>query len=402
MSDPETTLRRNSVIRKAQFRRCIILLVGALATLSAEAQLIAIKSPTYRSDVHGDTVIRVNASGYKAPLIAKSWLPGGTYGSDSTVATISLDSASEGSFMFPAGRYPHGPIAIRITGTRISDGYVDTSYLQLYNTGGISWNEGIPSTPPPAAAGMSLVFKDDFDGPLSISSTGVGTRYAAHKPDGGDFSQIPFADPTAAGPFFQRDTYLIIRANALLHTSGLISSINSKDATGFTVKAPYYMECRFIAPDATGTWPAWWTMTDEYQDGKWGPKNDELDTIEAYGGDGPRNPNAPTTYMITPHMWGYHSGSGSEKSNPVDMQKVGGGAGWSYTPHIYGLLVTSEEFVFYLDNIEVMRLHASPLAEKDPMYFMVNLAVGGSGWPVDLSRYGNMVDMYVDYIRVYR
>jgi hypothetical protein len=31
---------------------------------------------------------------------------------------------------------------------------------------------------------------------------------------------------------------------------------------------------------------------------------------------------------------------------------------------------------------------------------MVNLATGG-GWPVDLSRYGNIVDMYVDFIRVY-
>ena len=35
------------------------------------------------------------------------------------------------------------------------------------------------------------------------------------------------------------------------------------------------------------------------------------------------------------------------------------------------------------------------------MYFMVNLAVGGSGRPVDLSLYGNIVDMYADDIRVY-
>ena len=380
---------------------CILLVVGALTTLSASAQLIAVQSPAYRGDVHGDTVIRVSAPGYRTPLVAKSWLPGGRFGSDSTVAKVSLNSKGEGSFIFPAAHYPHGPIAVRITGARNSDGYVDTSYLQLYNTSGVSWNEGIPSAPPPAAAGMSLVFQDDFDGPLSISSTGVGARYAAHKPDGGDFSQIPFADPTAAGPFFQRDTYLIIRANALLHTSGLLSSINSKDATGFTVKVPYYMECRFIAPDATGTWPAWWTLTDEFQNGQWGKKNDEIDTIEAYGGDGPRNPNAPAAYMVTPHMWGYHAGTGNDKSHPIDMKRYGGGAGWADTPHTYGLLVTSESFIFYLDDAEVMRLPASPLAEKDPMYFMVNLAVGGSGWPVDLSRYGNMADMYVDYVRIY-
>lgn len=366
----------------------------------AQAQLIAVTSPDYRSDVHGNTSIHVSAAGYRSPLEVKSWLPGGDHGSDSRVASVSLDVKCAGAFDLAADRYPHGPITVRITGTRVSDGYVDTCYLQLYNTGGVSWNEGIPAAEPPGAAGMSLVFKDDFSGPLSISGTGYGARYGAHKPDGLDFSQIPFADPTPDGPFFQRDSYLIIRANALRNTTGLISSVNSRDATGFTVKAPYYMECRFIAPDAIGIWPAWWTLTDEYKDGKWGDKSDELDIIEAYGGDGPKSPNAPSKYMVTPHMWGYQAANIVDKVNPIDMRKAGGGGGWADTPHTYGLLVTRETFVFYLDNVEVLRLPASPLAVEDPTYFMVNLATGG-GWPVDLSRYGNIVDMYVDYIRVY-
>jgi hypothetical protein len=266
----------------------------------------------------------------------------------------------------------------------------------------VHWKEGVPMDAPAAAAGMKLVYQDDFDGPLSISATGVGTRYGAHKPDHLDFSQIRFADPTPEGPFFQRDTYLIIRADATRNTTGLISSVNSKDATGFTVTAPYYMECRFVAPEAVGTWPAWWTMTDGFKDGKWGPRSDELDIIEAYGGEGQKNPNSPLAYMVTPHMWGYHEGPGNDKSNPIDMAKVGGGAGWADTPHTYGLLVTTDAFTFYLDNQKVITLPPSRLAVRDPTYFMVNLAVGGSGWPVDLSRYGGIVDMYVDYIRVYQ
>lgn len=289
---------------------------------------------------------------------------------------------------------------MRISGTRSTDGYADTCYLQLYNTGGVSWNEGVPVSAPPGAAGMSLAFEDDFNGPLSISGTGSGTRYGAHKPDGLDFSQIPFVDPAPDGPFFQRDSYLIVRADARRNRTGLISSVNSRDGTGFTVKAPYYMECRFIAPDAIGAWPAWWTMTDEYKSGKWDDKSDELDIIEAYGGDGPKSPNAPKTYMVTPHMWGYQAAHIVDKANPIDMRKVGGGGGWADTPHTYGLLVKADTFVFYLDNVEVLRVPASPLAVQDPTYFMVNLATGG-GWPVDLSRYGNIVDMYVDYIRVY-
>jgi hypothetical protein len=383
-----------------QMLRAVMLLGTVLVTLPAKAQLISVTSPAYRSDVRGDTTIRVHALGYQSSLIAESWLPGGSHGSDSIVAKVMLDHNGDGSFNFPANIYPHGPITLRITGIRRSDGYVDTCYLQLYDTGGISWNEGIPSAAPPAAAGMALIFQDDFNGPLSVSETGVGTRYAAHKPDGEDFGQIPFSNPTASGPFFQRDTYLIIRANARLHTTGLLSSVNTK-GTGFTVKAPYYMECRFIAPDAPGTWPAWWAMTDGYQKGRWRPKTDEIDTIEAYGGDGPKNPSAARSYMITPHAWGYRWSVPNYKGRAVPMKNYGGGGGWADTPHTYGLLVTRKNFVFYLDNFEVMRVPASPLAVKDPMYFMVNLAIGGNGWPVDLSRYGNIVDMYVDYIRVY-
>jgi hypothetical protein len=386
-------------MKRSRLILAIVLLCVFAAMPRVSAQLITVASPEYRSDVHGTISIRVSAIGYQSPIEAKSWLPGGQYGSDSTVASVALDGKGSGSFGFPADRYPHGPITVRITGRRISDGYVDTCYLQLYNTGGVSWNEGIPKTAPPGAAGMSLVFKDDFDGPLSISSSGYGARYGAHKPDVGDFSQLPFADPTPDGPFFRRDTYLIIQANALRNTAGLISSI-SRDGTGFTVKAPYYMECRFIAPDAPGTWPAWWTLTDEYKDGKWGDKTDELDILEAYGGDGPKSPNASGKYMVTPHMWGYQAAGIVDRVNPIDMRKVGGGGGWADTPHTYGMLVTADTFVFYLDNIEVLRLPASPLAVRDPTYFMVNLATGG-GWPVDLSRYGNIVDMYVDYIRIY-
>ena len=68
------------------------------------------------------------------------------------------------------------PMNIRTARSRVrisgENGSVkDNCYLQLYNKGGVSWNEGMPKDPPPAAEGMSLVFADDFNGPLSISST---------------------------------------------------------------------------------------------------------------------------------------------------------------------------------------------------------------------------------------
>ena len=92
----------------------------------------------------------------------------------------------------------------------------DNCYLQLYNKGGVSWNEGMPKDPPPAARGMKLVFADDFKGPLSISSTDPKATYYDHKPPDGyqDFSVHVFSGhDSPKNPFAQVDSYLRIRAS---------------------------------------------------------------------------------------------------------------------------------------------------------------------------------------------
>ncbi len=61
-------------------------------------------------------------------------------------------------------------------------------------------------------------------------------------------------------PFTQVDTYLRIRASDKTHSSGLISSLKN-DGSGITAKAPCYFECRFIGPNAIGTWPAFWLLS---------------------------------------------------------------------------------------------------------------------------------------------
>ena len=84
------------------------------------------------------------APGFKK-VTAKCWKQGRGFGSDSTVATVTLDGKGNGSFVFPANDYPHGPIMLRISGALGS--LKDNCYLQLYNKGGVSWNEGIPGSP---------------------------------------------------------------------------------------------------------------------------------------------------------------------------------------------------------------------------------------------------------------
>ena len=379
---------------------------SAAETLGSQ---ISVTSPAYGSDVKGDTAVSLEAPGFESVTV-KCWKQGEGFGSDSVVANVSLDASGKGSFVFPADEYPHGPVAVRISGG--TGRLKDNCYLQLYNRGGVSWNEGMPRNPPPAAKDMLLVFADDFSGPLSISSTDATATYYDHKPPGGsqDFSVHTFSGHDSANnPFSQTDTYLRIRASDATHSAGIISSLKN-DASGITAKAPCYFECRFMGPNAIGTWPAFWLMTDYMTDYLKGIKVpcDELDIIEAYGGEGPREPNAFDTYMVTPHCWDQGvAGKGLEKTafeglrNPVRMRRHGIPSSWFEAFHTYGCKVTGTDTIYYCDNIEVGRHATFPLSRERPFFFLINLATGG-GWPVDLSRYHGIADMYVDFVRVYQ
>jgi hypothetical protein len=370
---------------------------------SAEETLgcqVSVVSPEYCSDVKGDTAVTLAAPGFRSVTV-RCWKQGDGFGSDSTVATVALDAKGNGSFVFPADQYPHGPVTLTISGR---NGTVrDNCYLQLYNKGGVSWNEGMPKDPPPAAKGMSLVFADDFKGPLSISSTDSKATYYDHKPPNGwqDFSTLRFTSfDQPNNPFSQVDSYLRIRASEKAKSSGLISSLKN-DGTGITAKAPCYFECRFFGPNAIGTWPAFWLLSTT-------SPGDELDIIEAYGGEGPREPNAFDTYMICPHCWNQgEAGKAIEKKafegmhNPIRMRKFGIPSTWYETFHTYGCKITGTDTIYYCDDIEVGRHATYPVSKKCPFFFLINLATGG-GWPVDLSRYHGLADMYVDYVRVYQ
>lgn len=239
---------------------------------------------------------------------------------------------------------------------------------------------------------------------MSISNDGRGARYNAHKPRHGDFSGWAFSDVLADGkPFSQVGTWLKISARKDAQSpsgrSGLLASVDM-DGKGFWAKAPAYFECRFTAQSAPGTWPAFWTIT--HLDS--GGPADELDIAECYGGVGKGNPNHPD-YEVVSHFWNQKNNDGAPKAGfrivPPIMQ-LGGGSYWSTTFHTYAVLLGLRETVYYFDDIEVLRHPTNEVSRDNPHCFLVNLAIGGiSGWPIDLERYSNGSDMYVDYIRVY-
>ena len=368
-------------------------------------QAIRVSEPGLRSDVRGDVTVKFQAPGM-TQATAFCWSqgePANRSGEDVNLTPegINLDTEGNGSFVFTADSFPHGPVNVRIYAHNEKD-RKDIFELQLFNKGGVVWNQGIPDHDPPAAQELQLVYADDFDGPLSISNDGRGTTYMAHKPGGGDFSGWPFSNVLGDGkPFGQKETWLRIAARKDEESpkgrTGLLASVN-RDFQGIWAKAPCYLECRFTAQSAIGTWPAFWTLAFGDQG------TDELDIIEAYGGKGKGNPNHPG-YSIVSHFWRQKNPDGTDKKSAhtrVEMMQLGGKSYWSTTFHTYAVYVGLDDTVYYFDDMEVLRHPTNVVSRENPHFFMINYAIGGiSRWPIDLERYGNGSDMWVDYVRVY-
>ena len=416
--------------RILQTLAALSLLVGSHAVaqrpkITPEAEMpegiITVTSPAYCSDITGSTKIVFKAPGFKTiNVTCFNAAVNSRKGAMETIAKdVPVAADNTGSFTFPANRFPKGPVTLTLTGIRTVDGkeLKDNCYLQLYNKNGISGIHGMPNTPPPAAKGMKLVFSDNFDKPLSIGK-GPNFKYYDHKPPDGsqDFSE--WDDPATGSrgyrftsfdkpnnPFAKVDNFLRIRASTEAASTGIISTMQG-DESGFKVLPPAYFECRFVAPNAIGTWPAFWLLNS----GDWTNGGDELDIIEAYGGEGPSTPNSYDSYMICPHAWGQGKdgdaiGGAAYKAlnNPQRMKAKGVSSAWYESFHTYGCLITETETIYYCDDIEVGRHKTMPKSWERPHYMLVNLAIGGiSGWRIDLSRYNGTVDMYVDYIRAYQ
>ena len=339
-------------------------------------QRITIRAPELRSEIRGDVKVDFQAPGMTSARALCWQQPNGQdpnpCGHDAIVAPdIQLDAEGNGAFAFPANDFPNGPVAVRILAHNES-GERDARELQLFNKGGVAWNQGIPKSDPPAAAGMKLVFSDDFDQALSISRDGRARRYGSHKPGGGDFSGWPFSDFEAdENPFSQNGTFLRIHASKKPDTkgsTGLLSSV-AMDGSGFYATAPCYFECRFTAQSAPGTWPAFWAMT-KYSVTTKGTPADELDIVEAYGGVGKGRPNHPG-YSITSHFWKQSGPDGKPLGNinkRVAMMDVGGKSYWSTTFHTYAVKVAEAETTYYLDGIEVLSHPSGRLSKTEPVF----------------------------------
>lgn len=170
------------------------------------------------------------------------------------------------------------------------------------------------------------------------------------------------------------------RTNGLPYLSGLITTEKSfNQATG-------YFEARIALPSGKGIWPAFWLLPmPEMKDG-WGvPSGDqEVDVFESIGEPG------KLYFTFFEHNGGKKVPQQMGVETGLDLSKF----------HTYGMLVTKDELVWYLDGKEMRR--APNRDFHRPAYMLLNLAVGGA-WPGDPDATTRFpAKMHIDWVRAYK
>lgn len=365
--------------------------VGTRSSAAAVAPTLV--CPTMGSTV-GPTADVVVAARPGAALIAEAWRPSGhsaDLGTVTEVATAEADPRGEATLRFSTLQFARGPMVIRI---RESGSSSEPLYVQLVNSSGVTTH---PSGFAPK--GMTLQYDDEFDGGLSISRSGHGTRYAAVKPTpsgGEDFGDAVFADPAwgtdtfstvggalriSAGPLGQRSDPSDYGRK---HLGGIVSS-QRLGGTGFSAQYGYF-EARMLGAPGPGAWPAFW-MLNAPAAAIPGMTSGEVDAVELYGHD-----TRSACHSI-------HNYGSTSKGSKTDCPSLGAGGDWALAWHTYAVQVSPDSAKFFIDGDLVSSLRGFDLSAQ-PYFFMLDLALGG-GWPVDLSATDDRTGLYVDYVRVY-
>lgn len=267
--------------------------------------------------------------------------------------------------------------------------------------GGAHQLDTSPMVTPPSVAspvpGWRLIFSDEFDrlSLLNVAPKGMWEPAypwgARNNPDNRELEY--YLDPRSGGeigplaeisPFSVQAGMLSITARQTppaykSHSQGL-SYLSGMLNTAKTFSFMYgYIEVRARIPQGKGLWPAIWLLPDA---GGWPP---EIDVMEAMG----HNTNR---YFGSLHS--RQHGFSIQAVNMIETPDLSKSFG------VYGLKWTAEEIDWYFNGKKVASANTPPDLNQ-PMYLLLNLAVGG-GWagsPDDSTQFPANFD--IDYIRIY-
>lgn len=154
------------------------------------------------------------------------------------------------------------------------------------------------------------------------------------------------------------------------------------------------MEIRAKLPSGRGIWPAIWMLGGNIGTVGW-PACGEIDIMEYVGYE-------PNTVHATVHTNAGFGGNGDGSKKILDTAEE--------AFHVYGLIWTEKEMIFYTDSPENVTHRYAPAYKSDdnwpfdkPQFFIFNIAVGGS-WGgaqgIDNSIFPQTME--IDYVRVYQ
>jgi beta-glucanase (GH16 family) len=167
-------------------------------------------------------------------------------------------------------------------------------------------------------------------------------------------------------------------------TSGMISSSRAReDAAPPGLLFQYgYAEMKARLPAGKGLWAGFWMLPGNYE------SKPEIDIMEVLG-------HTPDTIHMTLH---YQMPNGNE----VVEGNIWIGPDLSYGWHTFAVDWKPDNLIWYVDGIEHWRYSDSAHIPNEPMYLVINLAVGGDwpGAPDSSTRLPSYFE--IDYVRVWK
>lgn len=169
------------------------------------------------------------------------------------------------------------------------------------------------------------------------------------------------------------------------YTSGIVTTgryyaeRGQRDRFGFTYG---YVEVRARIPSGRGLWPAIWLLPSTQR------PLPEIDIMEVLG----HRPN-----VLEMHFH-YNDQNGQKR---VANRRVTV-ANLSQNFHVYGLEWSPNAIIWYLDGVERWRFTDASAIPREPMYLLINLAVGGNwpGAPDANTRFP--AQFLIDYVRIWQ
>lgn len=168
--------------------------------------------------------------------------------------------------------------------------------------------------------------------------------------------------------------------HGLPFVSGLITTEKS-----FRLDAGYF-EARMAFPQGKGLWPAFWLLPEPaLEAGKpTNPGGQEIDIVESIGEPG----------RIYQTVFTDTDGTKVKNARAFETHADLGQF------HVYGVLVTKSDIIWYFDDVEVRRV--ANIDFHRPAYLLLNLAVGGD-WPGAPDAGTKFpAAMRIDWVRAYR